>query len=103
MQVQRTNSYNFKGLQCHPNYGEIQYIIATKMSGYGFEKTMAIIDKLATKKAHTDIYLGGDLEKPKIYADIAGKTIKENFFFGPYTVVKKVLKIADKLDKAENI
>jgi hypothetical protein len=61
---------------------------------------MKIIDKLGEKKAHSEIYLAGDLAKtPKIYAEIAGKTIKENFFFGPYSVVKKALKIANKLDR----
>lgn len=100
MQIQNYNNLNFKGLQCHPNYDEVQYIIATKMGGHAFDKTMKIIDTLANKAAHTDIYIGGELTKsPKIYVEIAGKTFKENFFYGPYSVVKKALKLANKIDK----
>lgn len=103
MQIQRTNGYSFKGLQCHPNYDYIQYIIATKLGAYSFDKTMKCVDALALNKTPADIYLGGNMEAPKIYVDIAGKTLKENFFRGPYSIVKKALKISNKLDKAESV
>ena len=99
MQIQNYSNTNFKGLQCHPNYAEVQYNIATKYGWNYFDKTMKIIDELAKKKANTDIYLAGDLENPDIYVDIAGKTIKENIFYGAYSVVKKALKLANKIDK----
>ena len=99
MQIQSYNNLSFKGVQFHPDYGEVQYTIATKMNAEGFDKTMEIIGKLINKKANTDIYLAGDLENPKIYAEIGGKTFKENFFNSPLRVVKKALKLADKFDK----
>ncbi len=92
MQVQSVNSQSFKGLQCHPNYSHIEYILATKLGWNGFRKADKLLEKLAANKAHTDVYLGGDVEKPKIYAEVAGKTFKENLFFGPLTVLKKALK-----------
>lgn len=102
MQIQSYNNINFKGLQCHPSYADVQYIIATKMGGYGFDKTMKVIDELAKRKTPTEIYVAGDvLDKPKIYAEVAGKTFKENFFYGPHSIVKKVLKYVNKLEKQE--
>ena len=99
MQIQNYNNLSFKGLKCYPNYEEVQYVIATKMSGNGFYKTMDLIDSLAQKKAHAIFYLAGDLQNPKIYSEIGGKTFKENFFNSPYRVAKKTVKLANKLDQ----
>lgn len=101
MQIQHVSNQNFKGLQCHPNYREIEYVLATKLGYGGFTKADKYLEKLALNKAHTDVYLGGDISKPKIYADVAGKTYKENFFFGPLSVLKKALKKSNEESQIE--
>ena len=103
MQIQCVSNQSFKGLQCHPNYQKIEYVLATKLGYNGCIKADKYLEKLASNKAHTDIYLGGDMSKPKIYAEVAGKTIKENFFFGPLTVLKKALKKSNEESQIELI
>lgn len=98
MQVQSVNGQSFKGLQCHPNFNTIEYVIATKTGQGSFFKASELMDKLSEKKAYTELYLGGELTKnPKIYAEVGGKIIKESFLFGPVSVLRKALKIANKL------
>ena len=108
MQIQCINGQSFGALQCHPNYSEVEYILATKLSWGNFNKDRInfilneadkYLDKLAKNKTHADIYIGGDLTKnPKICAEIGGKLIKENFFNGPISILKKALKISNKLE-----
>ena len=101
MQVQNINSQNFKGLQYHPNHGEIDYILATKLGGYGFDKATKLLDKLGANKTAADIFQGGDLAKtPRIYVEVACKLFKENLLFGPITTLKRALKYSNKLDKS---
>ena len=98
MQIQRVSGQNFTSLQCHPNVKEVEYVIATKTGLESFMKASGIMNKLSQNKAYTELYLGGDLAKnPRIYAEVGGKLIKENFFVGPVTVLKRALKIANKL------
>lgn len=99
MQIQCINGQSFGALQCHPNYSEVEYILATKLGWGNFNKADKYLDKLAKNKTHADIYIGGDLTKnPKICAEIGGKLIKENFFNGPISILKKALKISNKLE-----
>jgi hypothetical protein len=99
MQVQSVSNQNFKGLQCHPNYGEVQYILATKLDGYGFDKAVKYLDKLSKFRAHSDVYLVGDVDKPRIHAQVENKLFKESFFFGPITTLKKAFKAARNFDQ----
>ena len=100
MQIQNVNGQNFKGLQYHPNHGEIDYILATKLGGHGFDKAMKLLDKLSANKTAADVFQGGDLAKtPRIYVEVAGKVFKENLFFGPISTLKKALKYSNKLEK----
>lgn len=92
MQIQSVQGQNFSGLQYHPSYREVEYILATKLGWSGFCKADKYLEKLAANKAHTDVYVSGDIENPKIYAEVAGKTFKENFFLGPLTILKRALK-----------
>lgn len=99
MQIQSVNSQSFGALQCHPNYSEIEYILATKLGWGGFNRADKYLDKLAKNKTHADVFLGGEMTKePKIFVEIGGKTIKESWLFGPMSVLKKALKLSNKLD-----
>ncbi len=99
MQIQSVNSQSFSGLQCHPNYSEVEYVLATKLGYKGCVKADKLLEKLSANKAHADIFLGGEMtKKPKIFAEVGGKTIKEGLFFGPISVLKKALKLSNKLD-----
>ena len=102
MQIQSVSNQNFKGLQCHPNYGEVQYILATKLDGYGFDKAVKYLDKLSKFRAHSDIYLVGDVNYPKIHAQVENKLFKENFFNGPIRTLKKAFKAARNFDEIAN-
>lgn len=103
MQVQSVNNQSFGGLQCHPNYQKIEYVLATKLGYRGCVKADKLLEKLAANQVHTDVYLGGNMKKPKIYAEVAGKTFKENFFFGPLTVLKRALKKSNEENQIELI
>jgi len=98
MQIQSIGNQSFTGLQCHPNYSEIEYILATKLGGHGFMKADKYLDKLAKNKIPADVYLAGDLTKPKIYAEVGGKLFKESWLWGPVSTLKKALKLSNKLD-----
>jgi hypothetical protein len=99
MQVQSVNSQSFCGLQCHPNYSTVEYILATKLGWNGFSRADKYLEKLAKNHTNVDVFLGGELtKKPKICAEVGGKTIKEGWFFGPLSVLKKALKLSNKLD-----
>ena len=102
MQVQSISSPSFKGLQCHPNYGEVQYILATKLDGYGFDKAVKYLDKLSKFRAHSDVYLVGDVDKPIIHAQVENKLFKESFFNGPVRTLKKAFKAAKMFDEIHN-
>ena len=97
MQVQSVNSQSFQGLQCHPNYNQVEYVLATKLGWNGFNKADKCLERLSKNSVHADVYVGGTEKHPKICAEVAGKVFKEGFFFGPITVLKKALKISDKL------
>lgn len=98
MQVQSVSNQSFRGLQCHPNYGHVEYVLATKLGWDGFLKADKYLAKLAKNKTSAEVYVGCDPSKPKIFAEVGGKTFKENFFFGPVSVLKKALKLSNKLD-----
>ena len=103
MQIQSINSQSFSGLHCYPNYGQIEYVLATKLNCNGFIKADKLLEKLSKNKANADVFLGGNVENPRIYAEVAGKTFKENFFFGPLTVLKRALKKSNEDSQIELI
>lgn len=98
MQIQSVNNQSFKGLQCHPNYGQIEYVLATKLGMNGFMRADKYLDKLAKNNIAADVYLGGNMEKPRIYAEVGGKLFKETWLYGPISTLKKALKLSNKLD-----
>lgn len=98
MQIQSVGNQSFKGLQCHPNYREVEYILATKLGGHGFDKADKCLDMLAKNNTNAEVYLGGDMLKPKIYAEVGGKLFKESWLWGPVTTLKRALKLSNKLD-----
>ncbi len=103
MQVQSVNSQNFMGLKCYPNYSEVQYVLAKKLNGSGFDKAVKYLSKLAKNRAHTDVYVaGGYLQAPKIYAEVGDKLYKENFFNNSIRVLKRALKKSNRFDEMHN-
>ena len=101
MQVQSVSNQSFKGIQCYPTYKDVQFYLAKQMSADGFVKTMNCIDKLAKNKALSEIYLGGDLENPRLIIEIGNKVLKESFFSSPLRIAKKALKISNNMDAEE--
>ena len=50
MQVQSVNSQSFQGLQCHPNYNQVEYVLATKLGWKGFNKADKCLEKLSKNR-----------------------------------------------------
>ena len=101
MQVQSVSGQNFRGLQYYPNYGEVLYLIAANTGGCSFDKATNIMRSLAKNKTTTALCVGGDLQNPRLFAEVGGKLFKENIIRGPVSVLKKALKLSNKLDKQE--
>ena len=91
MQVQSVSNQSFGALKCEPNFSEIIMHIAKKCSADGAIQGDKYLKELKNNRAVTDLYLAGNMQKPRLYAEVGGRLFKENWFVGPLTVLKRAL------------
>ncbi len=94
MQVQSVSNQSFGALKCEPNFSEIVMHIAKKCSADGAIQGDKYLKELKNNRAVTDLYLAGNMQKPRLYAEVGGRLFKENWFVGPLTVLKRALKVS---------
>ena len=102
MQVQSVSNQSFGGIKCKPDLGEIIVHIASKSSYEGTIKGDRYLKRLKDNHALTNLYLTGNSKKQKLCASVGGKTFKENWLYGPLTVLKKALNVSDKIEFFHN-
>ena len=101
MQVQSISNQSFGALKCEPNFNEIIMHIAKKSSMDGAIQGDKYLKELKNNKAVTNLYLAGNIEKPRLYAEVGGRLFKENWFVGPLTVLKRALRISKEESQIE--
>jgi hypothetical protein len=60
------------------------------------------LKELNNNHAVANLFLTGDPENPRLYAKVGGQLFKENWLYGPLTVLKKALIKSDRIEAHYN-
>ena len=103
MEVKSVGNQSFGALNCEPSLKRVQYHIATRLGMDSTIKCDEYLKKLALCKNTADLLIFHNGKKDRLYAYVGDNVYKENFFRSPLGVLKKVLKVLQKLDAKEQL